>query len=41
LRLLLDFFKGWEQVAASVDDTLDPDSILANPKKNDVVANRN
>jgi hypothetical protein len=40
LSLLFDFFKGWEHVAASVDDTLNPDSILTNPKKNDVMANR-
>ena len=38
---MFDFFEDWEQIAASVDDTLDPDNILANPKKNDVVADRN
>ena len=30
--LRFDFFKSWEQIAASVNDTFDPDSILTNPK---------
>jgi len=39
--LLFDLFKDGEQIAASVDDALDPDSILANPEKNDVLADWN
>jgi hypothetical protein len=39
--LLFDFFEDWKQLAAAMDDTLNSNGILANPKQNDILAHRN